>query len=313
MTSITLASQANEGGFPLWLAQKLGYFADNNLEVKITYAANGAALLGSGAAGDWQAGWIGSPPAITGYQKFGLITVGTEMHEDKNLKLVMPKSELAKSSPAEILKTGKVGTTTNSTWSQVLYACANKFGVDPSKLNIVPLDSPAVRQALIAGQIQAGTTDSSGDYDLLKGSDKFKIVCNGAQAGISIIDPYVVTPKFANSNPKAAAGFTEAVYRANEYIDAHHSKALDYMQDYYADAGIKGTKAAAEFSMSFRQFPTLDEALKQMKDGSTEKTLKATGQFFVDGGLYKSLPDLSKDIATGLPILKAAQKIHEGR
>ena len=47
MTKITLNSQANEAGFPLWLANELGYFKERGLEVEIEYFANGgAALLG---------------------------------------------------------------------------------------------------------------------------------------------------------------------------------------------------------------------------------------------------------------------------
>lgn len=311
--SISLASQPNEGGFTLWLAGELGYFADNGLDTEIIYAANGAALLGSGAAGDWQAGWIGSPPAITGYDKFGLITVGTLMREDKNLKLVVSKAELEKSTPAEILSNKKIGTTTNSTWSQVLYACAEHFGVDPKAMDIVPLDPPAVRQALQAGQVSAGTTDSSGDYDLLNATDEYEIVCDGEIAGASVIDPYIVTPKFASEHPEAAASFVEAVYRANEFINDNREEALEYMLEYYKDAGVKGTKESAEFSMSFRQFPTLAEALKDMQDGTTEKTLTATAEFFVEGGAYETVPDLAKDFAEGLPIIEAAAELRASR
>ena len=60
---IVLSSQPNEAGFPMWLANKLGYYGERGLEVKIQYFPNGGAALASGAAGDWQAGWTGSPPA----------------------------------------------------------------------------------------------------------------------------------------------------------------------------------------------------------------------------------------------------------
>src|SRR3569623_2689084 len=70
---MVLISQANEGGFPLWLAKKLNYFSDTGFDATIKYFPNGGAALASGASGDWQGGWIGSPPAITGWAKFGLI------------------------------------------------------------------------------------------------------------------------------------------------------------------------------------------------------------------------------------------------
>lgn len=310
---ITLASQPNEAGFTVWLAERLGYFADNGLKTEIMYGANGAALLGAGAAGDWQAGWIGSPPAITGYESFGLISVGTMMREDKNLKLVMRTEDLADSSPAEILTNMKIGTTSNSTWAQVLYGCAEHFGVDPADMEIVPLDPPAVRQALQAGEVQAGTTDSSGDFSLLNESDEFEVVCDGETAGISIIDPYIVTSAFLEEHPDAAAAYVEAVYRANEFIREDLDAALDHMLEYYEDAGIDGTRETAEFSMGFRDFLTLDEALEQMRDGTSEETLTATAQFFVDGGAYDEVPDLASNFETGLTVIEAAAELRASR
>lgn len=310
---ITLASQPNEGGFTLWLAQELGYFAENGLETDIIYAANGAALLGSGAAGDWQAGWIGSPPAITGYESFGLVSVGTMMREDRNLKLVMRAADLEERTAAEILSEEEIGTTTNSTWAQVLYACADHFGVDPTEMEIVPLDPPAVRQALQAEEVAAGTTDSSGDYPLLNETDDYEVVCDGEIAGVSIIDPYVVTPAFLEANPDAAAAYVEAVYRANEFIRDDIDAALEYMLEYYADAGIDGSPEAAAFSMSFRNFLTLEEALEQMRDGTSEETLTATAEFFVAGGAYDEVPDLASNFATGLEVIEAAAELRASR
>src|SRR3982751_2536106 len=98
-----LISQSNEAGFPLWLARKLGYFSENGIDATIKYFPNGGAALASGAAGDWQGGWIGSPPAITGWAKFGLTPVGTMMKEDRNIKLLMRKDALKGSSPADVL------------------------------------------------------------------------------------------------------------------------------------------------------------------------------------------------------------------
>src|SRR4051812_32948901 len=149
---MVLISQANEGGFPLWLAKRLNYFSGNGIDATIKYFPNGGAALASGAAGDWQGGWIGSPPAITGYAKFGLTPVGTMMKEDRNIKLIMRKDALKGSSPAQVLVTGKTGSVPNSTWSQVLFACAKHFKVDPSHMKVVPLDPPVTRQSLRSGE-----------------------------------------------------------------------------------------------------------------------------------------------------------------
>jgi ABC-type nitrate/sulfonate/bicarbonate transport system substrate-binding protein len=310
-TKIVLNSQANEGGYALWLAERLGYYKDNGLEVKIEYFANGAAALASGAAGDWQAGWTGSPPSITGWAKFGLIPIGTMMKEDRNIKLIMRKDVLKGSSPRDVLSKKPIGTVPNSTWSQVLYACAKHFGVNPQEMNIVPLDPPVTRQALRSGQVSSGTTDSSPDFDLVRDTENFEVVCDGAVAKTSVIDPYIVTPKFQKENPKAAAGFANAVYKANEFINKNPDDAVKHMMEYYKAVGIDGTEEKARYTLGQRAFQTLDQALADMKDGTTEKTLRATAEVFVAGGAYQKVPDLASAVKAGLPILEAAKALRK--
>jgi len=308
---ITAMSQANEAGFPLWLANKLGYLKDNGVQVKIQYFPNGGAALASGAAGDWQAGWIGAPPAITGWAKFGLIPVGTMMKEDRNIKLIMRKDALKGATPAEVLKSKPIGTVPNSTWSQVLYACAKHFDVSPQAMKIVPLDPPVTRQALRSGDVASGTTDSSPDYDLVNDKANFEVVCDGKIGQTSVIDPYIVTPRFAKDDPAAAARFVDAAYRANEFIRKNADESVKYLLEYYKDAGIDGSEAKARYTLSQRDFQTLDEALADMRNGTTEKTLRATAEVFVAGGSYDKVPDLASAVKAGLPILEAAKALRK--
>lgn len=308
---IVLNSQANEGGYALWLAQRLGYYEKNGLDVKIQYFANGGAALASGASGGWQAGWTGAPPAITGWTKFGLITVGTMMKEDKNIKLLMRTDALKDSSPAKVLTSKRIGVVPNSTWSQVLYACAAHFHVDPQKMKIVPLEPAVTRQSLRSGQVGAGMTDSGADYSLVNDKKDFKNVCDGAVAGTSVIDPYIVTAKFAKEHPSAAAHFVNAVYQANEFIGTHPKEAVTHMLEYYKAVGIKGGEARAHYTLGLRDFLTLDQALSDMKDGSTTKALEGTAQVFVASGTYDKMPDLASDIKAGLPILEAAEALRK--
>jgi ABC-type nitrate/sulfonate/bicarbonate transport system substrate-binding protein len=309
--SITLVSQANEAGFPVWLAKKLNYFADNGIDAKIQYFPNGGAALASGAAGDWQAGWIGAPPAITGWAKFKLIPVGTMMKEDRNIKLIMRKDALKGSSPKQVLESKKIGTVPNSTWSQVLFACAKHFGADPSKMQIVPLEPPVTRQSLRSGEIAAGTTDSSPDFDLVNDKEHFEVVCDGKIGGTSVIDPYIVTTRFATEHPDAAARYIEAAYRANELIMGNRDQAVKYLLEYYKDVGIDGNEAKARYTLGYRDYQTLDQALADARSGATAQALTETAQVFVAGGAYDKVPDLQAAVKAGLPILEAAKKLRK--
>jgi taurine transport system substrate-binding protein len=308
---MVLISQANEGGFPLWLAKRLNYFSDNGIDATIKYFPNGGAALASGAAGDWQGGWIGSPPAITGYAKFGLTPVGTMMKEDRNIKLIMRKDALKGSSPAQLLATKQIGSVPNSTWSQVLFACAKHFKVDPGKMKVVPLEPSVTRQSLRSGEIAVGTTDSSPDIDLVNDKANYEVVCDGAIAGTSVIDPFVVTRKFASENPAAAARFVSAAFRANELIMKDREKAVAYLLEFYKDVGIDGDEKKARYTLGYRDYQTLDQALADARSGASAKALTETAQVFVAGGAYDKVPDLKAAIHAGLPILEAAKKLRK--
>jgi taurine transport system substrate-binding protein len=308
---MVLISQSNEAGFPLWLAKKLGYFSENGIDATIKYFPNGGAALASGAAGDWQGGWIGSPPAITGWAKFGLTPVGTMMKEDRNIKLIMRKDALKGNTPAAVLASKPIGSVPNSTWSQVLFACAKHFKVDPAKMKVVPLDPPVTRQSLRSGEVASGTTDSSPDMDLVNDKANYEVVCDGAVAGTSVIDPWVVTKKFAAENPAAAARFVEAGFRANELIMKDREKAVAYLLEFYKDVGIDGNEAKARYTLGYRDYQTLDQALADARSGATEKALTETAQVFVAGGAYDKVPDLNGAVKAGLPILEAAKKLRK--
>ena len=308
---MVLMSQPNEAGFPLWLAKRLGYFSENGIDATIKYFPNGGAALASGAAGDWQGGWIGSPPAITGWAKFGLTPVGTMMKEDRNIKLIMRKDALKGSTPAAVLASKPIGSVPNSTWSQVLFACAKHFKVDPAKMKVVPLDPPVTRQSLRSGEVASGTTDSSPDMDLVNDKANFEVVCDGAIAGTSVIDPWIVTKKFATENPAAAARFVEAGFRANELIMKDREKAVAYLLEFYKDVGIDGNEAKARYTLNYRDYQTLDQALADMRSGASERALTETAQVFVAGGAYDKVPDLNGAMKAGLPILEAARKLRK--
>ena len=308
-TKINLNSQPNEAGFPMWLANDLGYFTENGLEVDIEYFPNGGAALATGATNQWQAGWTGGPPAVSGWEKFQLVSVAAMQKESQNLKLYMRNDVLEGKSPAEALASAKIGTVPNSTWSQVLYACATHLGVaDPQALEVVPLAPAVTLQSLQSGDLGAGTTAASSDIVLAKDPDNYTKVCDGKIAGANIIAPWIVTKTFWDEDPKSAAAFVEAAFRANEYINATDpAKVVEHVLAYYADTGIEGDAEKAAYAMEMRDWVTLDEAIKDVKSGLTNDTLTGAAEILVQGGARDSVPDFGPMQPLALEILMAAQ------
>lgn len=309
-TSINLNSQPNEAGFPMWLAQKQGYFEENGLEVEITYFPNGGAALASGVSGQWQAGWTGGPPAISGWDKFQLITVGTMQKESRNLKVLVRNDVLEGKTEAEALTSTRIGTVPNSTWSQVLYACAAHFGIeDQGALDVVPLDPPVTRQSLLNGEIGAGTTAGGDDIGLVHDTEQFTMLCDGEMAGTAIIAPYIVTLQFWEDDPEAAASFVEAVYTANEWITANPEAVIDLVMEYYNDIGIDGTPEMVEYALDSRDFVSLDDAIADMESGATTEALTSAADVLVAGGARDDVPDFGPMQPIAVEILTAAKAL----
>ena len=310
-TMLNLNSQPNEAGFPMWLANDLGYFADNGLEVDIEYFPNGGAALATGATNQWQAGWTGGPPAVSGWEKFQLVSVAAMQKESQNLKLFMRNDVLEGMTPAEALAGTKVGTVPNSTWSQVLYACAEHLGVaDPESLDVVPLSPAVTLQSIQNGDLGAGTTAASSDLVLAKDPENYTMVCDGKMAGANIIAPWIVTKTFWDEDPAAAAAFIEAAFRANEYINATDpDKVVEHVLAYYADTGIEGDAEKAAYAMQMRDWVSLDEAIEDTKTGLTNATLTGAAEILVAGGARDSVPDFGPMQPLALEILMAAKAL----
>ena len=310
-TKVSLSSQPNEAGFPMWLANDLGYFKDRGLEIDIEYFPNGGAALATGATGQWQAGWTGGPPAVSGWEKFQLISVGAMQKESQNLKLVIRNDAMEGKTPAEALAATKIGTVPNSTWSQVLYACAAHLGVtDAESLDIVPLTPAVTIQSLQSGDLGAGTTAASADLPLINDPDTYTMVCDGKMAGSEIIAPYIVTKKFWDDDPASTAAYVEAVYRANEYITATDpAKVVEHVLAYYKDTGIDGDAVKAEYAMRMRDWVSLDQAIADVDSGLTNETLTGAAEVLVAGGARDTVPDFGPMAPLALEILKAAKAL----
>lgn len=306
-TRITIATQAQPTGFSLWLANDLGYYEDAGLEAEFQVAESGAALLASGAAGDWQVGYMGGPPLISGYETWGLLPAGAMMDEYRNLILFMDKDVLDGTDPAKALADTPVGVVANSTSAQLLYACAESLGVEASDIETVPLDPAAIANGMLNNDIDAAVLFSVNNAPLTADPDKYMQVCDGETAGISILDPYVVAPRFWAENPDAAAAWVDAVYQANEWIvDTPRDEVLLKFQEFLKDMGIEATDEEAAYALDAREWLTFDQAIEQMRGSDFEDSLTETAEFLVGAGVYDEMPAIGDLTSEGLEIMEAA-------
>lgn len=305
-SSITLASQRNATGFPNWLANELGYYKENGLTVDIKYFASGAPAIEAGISGGWQAGWIGAPPALTGGQKWGLITSGIEIEEGQNQVMMVRKKDMTGKTPQQVVKGGKVLVVVNSTSQQVLNGCLDKLGLSADDVQIVPLEPPAVVQSFQSGEGTVAMSWSEVDLPLLKDPSYTKI-CDGADAGVQVYSVFVVHPDFWKDHPEQAAAYVDAAYRANEYIRDNPDKAAKKLVEFYKEIGLDNDLEDAKLALSLRTWYSLDDALDAYHSGDAQKGLQATADYFVDAKVWEESPDVAKIVSQGQEVLEAAK------
>ncbi|MGM7671573.1 ABC transporter substrate-binding protein [Microbacterium sp. A93] len=304
---ITLASQPNGAGLPFFIAEEEGFFEDEGLDVTIENYASGPASLAAGAANEWQAGWLGAPPALTGANTFGLIPAGLMMREDPNHIMFMTADVLKGSDPAEVLRTHPVATSQNSLAEQVMRGCAEWLGVPAEDVQMVPLDGGAVVQAIISGQVDVVNSWVTPAWPLLEDPETYVPVCDAEEAGVAVTSAIVVTPTFLKERPQDAEAFVRATTRATAFITENHEKAVAYMLDYYETYAITGSEEQAEWEVTARTWFDIDEAIGGVESGETSDALKASAEFFVNAGVYPEAPPIDDLLEEGLALLKAAQ------
>ncbi|MGL3150462.1 ABC transporter substrate-binding protein [Microbacterium sp. A82] len=306
-TEITLTSQPNGAGLPFFIAEQEGFFEDEGLAVTVENYASGPASLAAGAANEWQAGWLGAPPALTGANTFGLIPAGLMIREDTNHMMLMTADVLEGSSPEEVLRTHPVATSQNSLAEQVMRGCAEWLGVDAADVEMVPLDGGAVVQAIASGQVEVANSWVTPAWPLLEDPDTYVQVCNAEDAGVAVTAPMVVTPKFLEEQPEAAAAFLRATTRASDFIMANHEEAVSYMLDYYETYAITGSEEQAEWEVTARTWYGLDDAIESIESGETSKALNDSAEFFVNAGVYPQAPPVDELLEQGLTLLQSAR------
>ena len=158
------------------------------------------------------------------------------------------------------------------------------------------------------GTGSTGTTAASSDIVLAKDPDNYTKICDGKIAGANIIAPWIVTKTFWDADPKAAAAFVEAAFRANEYINATDpGKAVEHVPEYYNDTGIEGDAEKAAYAMEMRDWVTLEEAIGDVKSGLTNDPLTGAAEILVQSGARDSVPDFGQMQPLALEILEAAK------
>lgn len=289
MDVVNVAYMANYASLvEVCTAMEKGYFADENIEVKLTAFQDGPTIIAALESGSIDVGYIGSGAhklAINGQVKiFCFAHVG-------NGDAVMGLKSKGVETPAD-LKGKTIGYAPGTSSETILKQVLADAGLSESDVNLSSMDADGIVGAMIGGGLDAAALWSPSTLKVEEelGDDVVTLANNLTYADqAASISSWVVTPAYAEANHDLLVRFTRALYKAKDYR-ADMSN-VDEISGYIADLTGLG-KDTVYAQRGDAEWLTSEEMLAQIEDG----TLAAMYQTQQDGFIA------SGDVAAAVPL-----------
>src|ERR1700749_5206016 len=226
-TSITVGALPVVDSAGLYLAQKLGYFKQEGLTVKVTSVAQSTQAIPDMLHGTIAviagANYVSFIEAqAKGTAQFKVIAEGVTCKPNTFGVAALPSSGITK--PADLAGKTVAVNLTNNIQTLTLNAVLKADGVDPSKVKYVVVPFPNMVTALKAKQVDAisAVEPFLGGSEAADGAKQVVSSCDGPVADLPM-SGYLSTSDWSQKNPNNAGAFQTALLKAQAYADANPS------------------------------------------------------------------------------------------
>ena len=294
-TPIKVSYQVSYWALPFFVAQDKGWWAEIGLKPEFVAYPAGAQQIAGVPSKSWDVGSTGSPPAVLGAQRYDILTIGISNDESATNAVAARKDKIAaiKADPAKEVKGQQVLLSPNSTGEYATMACLQKWGLQRSDVNIVPLAPAQLVSAYTGGNGLLAGTWAPNTYTLNDqiGAD---IVCSGKDAGALVLGALITRKDFAQQNPEAVARYLAVYLRAVNFQKNNPAEFMSSLRKFFEANGIKLKDAYLKTEME-RPIFTLDEQLKLLSraDGKStaDKAFDALSAYLKAVGTIAEIPD----------------------
>lgn len=241
---------------PFHVATEKGWWAELGLKPVFSTFPAGVPQIAASASKSWDVGGTGSVPAVLGFQRFGILTVGLTNDESAANALIVRKDKLDQlaKNPGD-LKGQTIVLTSNSTGDYAVQGCLKKFGLRKSDVIVKNLGQSEIISAMSSGNVDAGGLWAPNTYTLEEKAGA-GVLCSGKDSGATVPGALIVRADYAKENPQNVAKFIAVYIRAWQWANANQSQAIAMMKKFYEQGGV----AISEASMrkEFESRPTFD-------------------------------------------------------
>lgn len=213
----------------VYVADELGYYADEGLEVEITAFRGGSAAqqaLASDAMDIINYFPPGAAVAIERGVEQKVVAVGAARPDGWHM-MVKSGSDIEK---PEDLNGRRVGISAkNSTTDYYALWVANQYGVE---IETVPVGGAGMIPALLSDQVDAISAFSPLTYRLIVSGDGRSLVDYARDMPPTLPDVWVASQDIIDEHPERVEGVLRAIYRATRYMQDNRNYSIDYLREF---------------------------------------------------------------------------------
>lgn len=248
---------------PVWLADREGYFAEENIRVELTSFTAMAPAISAMAGGDIDISYMGAgvhPLAAEGQVDIFMLhslSLGDYLLGNKNNGI----------ETLDDLKGKTIALPKGSTADMLVNVILQSNGYDPADFNIVNMDAAGVVAAMTAGKI-----DACGAWELsvteiinAMGEENVSILGTGADYTDQVAFPasWGANPKVMEENRDLIVRFTRAFCKANAYLEEHPEEIINITLE-----ETQGTREALQAQLDTTRMFFPSELKQICEDGS---------------------------------------------
>ena len=301
---------------PFFVATEKGWWGELGLKPEFSTFPAGVPQIAASASKSWDVGGTGSVPAVLGYVRFGIKTIGLSNDESAgNALLATSKAAEAFAANPQSLKGQTIVLTGNSTGDYAVQSCLKKYGLSKTDIVIKNMGQGEIISAMSSGNADFGGLWAPNIYTLEEKAGA-KVICSGKDGGAFVPGALIVRGDYAKENPQNVAKFLAIYLRTWKWMNANKPQAIAMMKKFYEQGGV--TISEASMKKEFDTRPTYDLAteLKIMDNSKgpsqVDGWFNAIAAFMQSTGAIQTVPPANEYITDEfMKMVNADKKLRE--